>query len=127
MMPPQTAGVVSEMQAQREAPRPPMTIPEAIDKAEWLRRTPDGWLDPDKARETIITLLSALEVSPCYFKGAKYGIPTATFLAYDKAAHYALRKWAEISQAHGAPAAKYGWGFSLANEWSKRTDLKWPD
>jgi hypothetical protein len=116
------------MAEQREAAaQRPMTIPEAIDAALWLRGMSEPILSSDRARRIIETLLSALEASPCYFKGARHGIPTATFLAYDMAAHHALHEWAYAAQMHGAPREKYEWGHRLASEWKRRPDCKWPD
>lgn len=122
---PQGHPVVADMQAQREAPA--MTIPDAIDKSEWLRRTPDGRLDPDKAREIIITLLSAIEASPSFLKASKLGLRTFTILPYDRAGHVALAGWITQAAAHGCRPEKVQDAEKILADWSQRTDLKWPD
>lgn len=122
------ADPVKEMSEQRqETAERPMTIPEAIDAALWMRNMPEALVSDARAKRIIDTLLSALQASPCYFKGAHLGIPTATFLAYDRAAHAALRTWSQQAYEHGATPEKYEWGIHLAIEWEKRPDCKWPD
>src|SRR5258708_24957373 len=100
------AACAEQREAKHAAEQQPMTIPEAISQAIWTRKTPDGFLDPALAKKTIVALLSALEASPCYFKGARLGIPTFTLLAYDRAGHIAIREWANAAQAHGCRMEK---------------------
>jgi hypothetical protein len=120
--------VIADCERMRnEAAARVMTIPEAINEGQWLRRTPDGILAPDVAKKTIEALLSALEASPCYFKGARLGIPVFTLLAYDRAGHVALRAWADAAEDHGCREGKVDEARRRAKEWSERPDCKWPD
>lgn len=109
-----------------EALNKPMTIVDAIDNATWVRRTPDASLAPATAKATIIALLSALEASPCYFKGARLGIPTFTFLAYDRAGHIGIREWANAAQAHGCRLEKVKEARAKVVQWEMRDDCRWP-
>lgn len=120
------AKIVAECAAQREGTTADMTIPEAISTAQWLRRTPDGVLAPDSAKRVIDALLSALEASPCYFKGARLGIPTFTLLAYDLAGHKAIDEWIKQAAAHGCRPEKLANARSRLLEFEQRTDCAWP-
>jgi hypothetical protein len=117
----------SEKLRAEAAAQPQMTIPRAIDNAEWMRRTPDAVLSIDAAKRTIDALLSALQASPCYFKAARLGLPSFTLLPYDMAGHHALITWAQKAEEHGCRPEKFAQARALAFEWSKRPDCKWPD
>lgn len=120
--------VVSQCAAQREAAAAQvMTIPQAIDAAEWLRRTPDAILDGARAKTIIGTLLAGIESSPCFAKGLKLGLRTFTLLPYDRAGHAAIDTWILEAEAHGCRQVKVADARAILNEWSKRPDLKWPD
>src|SRR5712664_1805808 len=116
------ADVVADSARMREeTARKTYTIADAIDDARWLRRTPDGVLSPDRSKQVIDTLLAALEASPCYFKGARLGIPTFTLIAYDLAGQIAILKWAEVAEAHGCRHEKVQDALAKVTEWGKRT------
>src|SRR5712664_2803905 len=120
--------VVEDCARMREgAARQNYTIAEAVSDARWLRRTPDAAVLPERARQTIDTLLAALEASPCFLKGAVLGIPTFTILAYDRAGHVAMTRWAHAAEDHGCRQDKVQEVRAKATEWALRTDCKWPD
>jgi hypothetical protein len=83
-------------------------------------------MSPARARQLIRTLLAAIEASPCYYKGAVLGIPTFTFLAYDKAGHAAIRLWAQLAEQHGARPEKFASALAMVMAWERRDDLRWP-
>ena len=118
--------IVADCAAMREQPRANYTVPEAIADALWLERTPDAVVSRDRLKQIIATLHAGLQASPCYYKGAREGIPTFTILAYDRAGHAAIRHWADLADDHGARATKYESARAMVTEWLKRTDLRWP-
>jgi len=122
-----TPDVVRDCAAAREQPKPQYTIADAITDAQFYRQQPEYIVDLEKAKRVIDTLLSALEASPCYFKGARLGIPTFTLLAYDRAGHSAMLDWADAAEAHGCRAEKINEARAHAIEWADRPDARWPD
>lgn len=120
------AKVIADCAEMRDGQRPDMTVAEAIAQAQWVRRTPDGVLSPAIAKQTMEALLSALEASPCYFKGARLGIPTFTLLAYDRAGHLAIGEWIKQASAHGCRPEKVADASARLAEFMQRTDCSWP-
>jgi hypothetical protein len=115
------------MAAQREASKSmPFTIANAIEEALWMRKTPDGYMTPEKQRLLVLTLLSALESSPCFFKGARLNIPTFTLLSYDLAGHAALQAWINAAEAHGCRPEKVDDARRILRTWSQLPGLRWP-
>lgn len=118
--------VVADCARMREEARREFTIADAIAEAEWLAKTPDGVLSHAVAKQTVLALLAALQSSPCYYKAVQRGIPTFTFLAYDKAGHDAIRLWSVLAEKHGARPEKYVTARTMVAAWEQRTDLRWP-
>jgi hypothetical protein len=106
-----------------------MTVQDAIDEALWLRRTPDGILSPDVAKQTIATLHAALEASRCYYNAVRRRQQTFVLVEQDRAAPAAIAAWAATARAHGCPAEKVENAFRVAQEWRSRPEhaTKWPD
>lgn len=98
-----TASVVDACTAMREQARENYTVPQALDDALWLRRTPDAVLSPDRSKQII-----------------------ATLLAYDRAGHYGIQLWAQLAEQHGARPEKYASALAMVTSWERRTDLRWP-
>lgn len=123
-----TAEVIAACAKDREeAAARQYTVADAIEDAQWIRRTPDAFVAPQRAKRCIVTLLAALEASPCYFKAARLGLPSFTLLPYDKAGHIALNVWATTAESHGCRPEKVADARAKVREWSQRPDLKWPD
>jgi hypothetical protein len=122
--------VVADMAQQREAAgKVEMTILDAIDDAQWLRRTPDGVVGPMRMRAIVDTLLSALERSRCYYNAMRRGQETFVLVQQDRAAPAAIGQWAAIAATHGCPDDKVQNALSTAERWRKQlaTATKWPD
>jgi hypothetical protein len=125
---PDLSTIVSECaQLRDQAASRVMTIPNAIDAALWIERTPDAIVDPTVAKDIIRTLHAALQASPCYYKAARLGIPTFVLLAHDRAGHDAIFAWARVADMHGCRAEKVEDARAMAVQWSARPDCKWPD
>jgi len=121
--------VVADMAEQREAAaKVEMTILDAIDDAQWLRRTPDGVVGPMRLRGIVDTLLSALERSRCYYNAMRRGQETFVLVQQDRAAPAAIGQWAAIAATHGCPDDKVQNALSTAERWRKQlaTATKWP-
>ena len=56
----QAKQVVSDCAALREGPQPDYTITQAIADAQWLERTPDAVISPERLKQIITTLHAAL-------------------------------------------------------------------
>jgi hypothetical protein len=123
--------VVGEMAEQREAAaKPPeLSILDAIDDAQWLRRTPDGVVGPERLRGIVDTLLSALERSRCYYNAVRRGQETFVLVQQDRAAPAAIGQWAAIAATHGCPDEKVQSALSTAERWRQQvpTSTKWPN
>lgn len=113
-------------QAREEKAEREYTVADAILDAQWVRRTPDGIFEGQKAKTIILTLLSALEASPCYLKAVKERRESFTILDYDKAGHNALHAWAYHAELHGARPAKLAEAYAKAEKWSQLPDARWP-
>jgi len=115
-------------QQEKEAQKP-MTIPEAIARAQWMQRTPDGFAEPMTMRKTIIALLAALEASPCYFKAVQKGEEVFVLRQSDRAAPFVIQHWAALADDHGCKPEKVIDAQAIASRWIA-LDLattKWPD
>lgn len=122
--------VVTDMAEQRQAAaKPEMSILDAIDDAQWLRRTPDGQVTADRLRRICDTLLSALERSPCYFNAVRRGQETFVLVSQDRAAPHAIMEWVQWAERHGCPDSKCEQAAQTAQKWINQptTATKWPD
>lgn len=118
--------VVEDCARLREAPVGTYTIPQAIEDALWLERTPDAVLAPAKARQIVATLHAALQANPAVYKGARYGIPLFALLAYDRAGHVAITAWSNAAEEHGCRPEKVEDARRILSRWAARSDLAWP-
>jgi hypothetical protein len=118
--------IITETEAARTVGEREYKINDAITDAQYYRAHPEVIVDARHAKRVIDTLLSGLEVSPCYFKAVRLGIPSFTFLAYDRGAHDAILGWSYLAEINGARPEKYESARALVAEWEKRTDLRWP-
>lgn len=123
--------VVADMTEQREASAKPsdITILDAIDDAQWLRRTPDGVVGPERLRRIIDTLLSGLERSRCYYNAVRRVQEVFVLVQQDRAAPAAIGHWAAIAAVHGCPDEKVQNALATAERWRQQllTATKWPD
>jgi hypothetical protein len=107
-----------------------MTIPQAIEEAERIRRMPAEYMvTPAKMKLINATLLSALEASSCYFRAAKKGEEVFVLRQQDRAAPHAIDTWAVVARDRGCPEQKVQSAFSKAIRWREQDDAttKWPD
>jgi hypothetical protein len=84
-----------------------MTIPQAIEEAERIRKMPAEYLvTPGKMKLINATLLSALEAAP-----------------------HAIDTWAVVARDRGCPEPKVQSAFAKAMRWREQDDAttKWPD
>jgi hypothetical protein len=127
----ESSKVVADMAEQREAAAKPsdITILDAIDDAQWLRRTPDAIVGPDRLRRIIDTLLSGLERSRCYYNAVRRGQEVFVLVQQDRAAPPAIGQWAAVAAVHGCPDEKVQNALSTAERWRQQlaTATKWPD
>lgn len=123
-----TDNVVAACAALREAPKPDYTIADAIDDAIWVRRTPDGFMEPEKGKLLIVTLLSALERSKCYLNAVRRGQEVFVLVQQDRAAASPIELWALDAQKHGCPEAKVQEALQTARRWREQQPnvTKWP-
>lgn len=125
--------IVEQMAREREerakAAEQALTITEAINEAQWLRKTPDGILDPLRARKTIDALLSAIESSPCFLKAKLKGEEVFVLRQQDRAAPFAIRYWAEAAERKGCPGTKVEEANRISVRWGRQSPnvTKWPD
>ena len=122
--------VVADIAEQREAAaKVEMTILDAIDDAQWLRRTPDGVVGPMRMRAIVDTLLSGLERSRCYYNAVRRGQEVFVLVQQDRAAPPAIGQWAAVAAVHGCPDEKVQNALATAESWRHQlaTATKWPD
>lgn len=121
--------VVKACADQREATRPQFTIANAIEEGQWLRRTPDGIIAPELAKRTILTLLSALESSRCFFNAVQRGQEVFVLVQQDRAAPAAIEVWALDAGRHGCKSGKVEDAMQTAHRWRSLQPhmTKWPD
>jgi len=123
--------IVADIAEQRDATAKPsdITILDAIDDAQWLRRTPDAIIGQDRLRRIIDTLLSGLEVSRCYYNAVRRGQETFVLVQQDRAAPAAIGQWAAIAATHGCPDGKIENALATAERWRQQlaTATKWPN
>lgn len=108
----------------------PMTIARAIDHAKFLRRIgQEAVLSTEQARQTIDTLLSALELHPSLLKALLNGEEVFVLRQQDRAAPHAIGEWAQLARMHGCPVTKVDEAIAKATAWiNQSTDkTKWPD
>jgi len=127
----QAAQTVGEMREQRarDMSVPVMTIREAVELAQWLRRTPDGIIPQHKVEQAMAALLAALEASQCYLKATLAGEQTFVLRQRDRAAPAAISVWAMEAQKHGCSDDKTAEAHRMAASWAMQPDsaTKWPD
>lgn len=106
----------------------PYTIADAIADAQWVERTPDGFMDPMAAKRTIVTLLAALQQSSCYFNAVRRGQATFVLVEQDRAAPIAIEVWAQTAEGHGCAEEKVVSALRTAANWRTQPAnvTKWP-
>lgn len=107
----------------------PMTVAEAIGKAQWYRTQREVGVDDKTAKAVIDTLLSALQRNTCYFKAVQRNEEVFVLRMHDRAAVRPIFLWSDIAEAHGCSLAKVSDARSTAGRWSMQEDIatKWPD
>lgn len=123
------AALKNSLDAAREAcAAKPLTIPQAIHEALWMARTPDGFVTPTKARDVVLTLLSALQQNTCYLKAMLANQEVFVLRQHDLAAIEPMRLWAELAERHGASQEKVGSARTKAQRWDMqpRDTTRWP-
>jgi len=107
----------------------PMTVATAIERANWFRKQPELLVDSFTGKQIIDTLLSALEVNPCYLKAVRRGYGVFVLVESDRAAPAAIGQWALDAASHGCPDEKVQEALRMAEQWrnTPRLQTKWPD
>lgn len=101
----------------------PMTIAEAIGKAQFLRLQPECVVSALEARRVIDALLSAIQSSPTFHKALLAGEEVFVLRSRDRAAPMAIHVWALQAAEHGADHNKV----SDAEQTWVRWELQSPD
>jgi hypothetical protein len=107
-------------------PEPNYTIAQAIGDARWVQNTPDAVIAPDRSKQIILTLLAAIEASPCYLKASMLGMRPFVILPYDRAGDAAMLEWIRQADAHGCRADKVDDARAMLMQWRQRPDRVWP-
>lgn len=113
----------------RRAADNPLTIPEAIDLALWIRKTPDCLISHDRLRQLADGLLSALQKYPVYLRAMQAEQDVFVLIDRDRAAPAAIQRWAETADEHGCAPDKVNEAYRKAARWTAQSDAvtRWPD
>lgn len=123
---------VTEMAAARAqalaAADEPMTIADAIGKAEFMRLQPEYVVSPAEARRVIDALLAAIQSSTCFYKAKKLGEEVFVLRSRDRAAPMAIHVWARQAAEHGADHNKVSDAEQTWVRWELQSPEKtrWP-
>lgn len=123
---------VTEMAAARAqalaAADEPMTIAEAIGKAEFMRLQPEYVVSPAEARRVIDALLATIQSSTCFYKAKKLGEEVFVLRSSDRAAPTAIVTWVKAAETHGAGQEKLRDAIETWMRWSDQPadKTRWP-
>lgn len=105
----------------------PITIAEAIARAQDIRSNPGMTFGELSGRQIIRGLLAALQVNPSYLKAVRIGEPVFVLRAQDELAPQLVRQWARLADASGCPAEKVNEANSKALRMENWAPRKYPD
>lgn len=105
----------------------PVTIAEAIARAQDIRSNPGMTFGEHSGRQIIGGLLAALEYNPTYLKAVRIGEPVFVLRGQDVLAPQLVRQWARLAEDVGCAVDKVIEANSKAQRMESWTPRKYPD
>ncbi len=126
------ANVLQDLALMREANRAqadaPMTVAEAIGKAEFLRVQPECVVSPAEARRVIDALLAAIQSSKHFYLAKMLGEEVFVLRQSDRAAPGAIVTWVRSAEERGCRQDKLRDAIQTWQRWGNQPPetTRWP-